>query len=250
MKASGTADSSVVESSATATQGGGWPLADQLPHGFRVPSEPQDPAWRARRALVSELRELGDLLMRSQADAACFDQARALIAEARRAVDAAPARSFFEAHQARDTAAHEEWADRGPVIGHANPAAPPLSLLIEGDEVVGRGSYCDLFQGGPGCVHGGHIAAGFDHVLGAAALRRGVVCMTGKLSVKYRRPVRLGVPVEYRARIRDVVGRATLVVGELRGGDQLLAEAEAMFVELDLERMRDLLDQHPQAVKT
>src|SRR5690606_31535928 len=103
--------------------------------------------------------------------------------------------------------------------------------------------------GGPGCVHGGHIAAGFDHVLGAAALRRGVVCMTGKLSVKYRRPVRLGVPVSYRARIKDVVGRATLVVGELKAEEQLLAEAEGMFVELAMDRMRDLLDQHPQAAK-
>ncbi|MCA9628597.1 MAG: hypothetical protein KC766_13055 [Myxococcales bacterium] len=224
-------------------------LMGDLPHGFRVPLEPQDPAWRARRRLASELRDLGDQLMRCQGDVDCFERAAAAVAEARRVVAAAPSRSFFEAHQARDTSAHEEWADRGPVIGHANPAAPPLSLIVEGDDVVGRGSYCELFQGGPGCVHGGHIAAGFDHVLGAAALRRGVVCMTGKLSVKYRKPVRLGVPVVYRARIKDVVGRATLVVGELTSDGQLLAEAEGMFVELALDRMRDLLDQHPQAIK-
>lgn len=228
---------------------GGRYLLDELPHGFRVPLEPADPAWRARRALVSELRRLGDQLMRSQGDAACFEQAAARVAEARSIIAASPMRSFFEAHRARDTAAHEEWADRGPVIGHANPAAPPLSLEIDGEDVVGRGVYCELFQGGPGCVHGGHIAAGFDHVLGAAALRRGVVCMTGKLSVKYRRPVRLGVPVSYRARIKDVVGRATLVVGELKAEEQLLAEAEGMFVELAMDRMRDLLDQHPQAAK-
>ncbi|MCA9644710.1 MAG: PaaI family thioesterase [Myxococcales bacterium] len=229
---------------------GGIQLLDELPHGFKVPGEPSDPAWRARRVLAAELRRLGDELMRSQGDAACFERATALVGEARALVEAAPSRSFFQAHQARDTSAHEEWADRSPVIGHGNPAAPPLSLEIEGDEVAGRGTYCELFQGGPGCVHGGHIAAGFDHVLGAAALRRGVVCMTGKLSVKYRKPVRLGVPVEYRARIKDVVGRATLVVGELRqlqGTGHLLAEAEGMFVELALDQMRDLLDRHPQA---
>ncbi|MGE0325595.1 MAG: PaaI family thioesterase [Polyangiaceae bacterium] len=226
---------------------GDWQLLDELPHGFKVPVQPEDLAWRARRALVSELRQLGDQLMRSQGDATCFEAATALIVAAREVIQRAPTRSFFEAHQARDTSAHEEWADRSPVIGHANPAAPPLSLEIEGDEVAGRGTYCELFQGGPGCVHGGHIAAGFDHVLGAAALRRGVVCMTGKLSVKYRKPVRLGVPVEYRARIKDVVGRATLVVGELHGAGQLLAEAEGMFVELALDQMRDLLDRRPKA---
>lgn len=221
-----------------------------LPPGFCVPDAPLDAAWQSQRELADALHELGKLSITSAASPELLSAAQGLVRQAHALLEAAPRQTFLDAHYARKgQEAHEYWADRGPVIGRCNPASPRVELRVDGEQVKGQVCFDDLFQGGPGCVHGGHIAAGFDHVLGAAALRRGVVCMTGKLSVKYRRPTRLHVPLEFCARIKSVVGRATLVTGELTDADGITAEAEGMFVELSRSQMQALLDAHPTAEK-
>ncbi len=223
-------------------------LSAELPPGFRVPDDPADPVWRVQRDLATGLHQLGRLLVTSAASIDALGQVEQLVQRARAVLEAAPSRTFLAAHYARSGGdEHEYWADRGPVIGRSNPASPPIELRVDGDQVRGSVCFDDLFQGAPGCVHGGQIAAGFDHVLGAAALRRGVVCMTGKLSVKYRRPTRLSVPLEFCARIKSVVGRATVVTGELTDAQGITAEAEGMFVELSPSQMQALLDAHPSA---
>jgi hypothetical protein len=56
--------------------------------------------------------------------------------------------------------------DNSPLMGLSNPLAPPLFLTIESDRVVGTARFGNAYEGPPGCVHGGYIAAAFDELLG------------------------------------------------------------------------------------
>lgn len=70
------------------------------------------------------------------------------------------------------------------------------------DDVVRAEVICARsWQGGPGVAHGGWIAAVFDDVLTAAALRREPRLVTKSLAVSYLRPVPIERPLTVAARI-------------------------------------------------
>jgi acyl-coenzyme A thioesterase PaaI-like protein len=119
-----------------------------------------------------------------------------------------------------------------PVSGRNNPIAPPVVLRVESDEggrpsIVGEVSFGAAYEGPPGHCHGGWIAAVFDEALGFAQLAPG---FTAYLHVNYRRPTPLHQPLTVRAWVDNVDGRKRLVKGELRHGDDVLADAEGLFI--------------------
>jgi acyl-CoA thioesterase FadM len=79
------------------------------------------------------------------------------------------------------------------------------------------------------------VAALFDEVMGFVLSITCTPAFTGRLTVTYRAPVPIGVPLEFRARLSGREGRKLLMAGEARHGDLLLAEAEALFVAVDPE---------------
>lgn len=88
------------------------------------------------------------------------------------------------------------------------------------------------YQGPPGAVHGGIVAAHLDEVLGAAAMRAsGRPSVTGELTVRYVAPVPTEVPLVGRGRLVKDHGRYVDVEGtlsELESG-RLLATARGRF---------------------
>jgi acyl-coenzyme A thioesterase PaaI-like protein len=121
-----------------------------------------------------------------------------------------------------------------PFIGLANPLAPPISLTDAGDRVLGTVTFGSAYEGPPGCVHGGYIAAAFDELLGATQSLSGAPGMTGTLTVRYRSPTPLDAELAMAARIREVQGRKIYVEGTLHVGDRLCAEAEGVFISIDV----------------
>ena len=132
--------------------------------------------------------------------------------------------------------------DRSPIVGRGNPVAPPLTFTTEGDQVVGRGKFGLQYEGPPGSVHGGYIAAALDELLGMAQSLSGKAGMTGTLTVRYRKPTPLHVELAMAARVERVEGRKIFVSGEIRAGGMLCAEAEGIFVSVDFEAMRQKLN--------
>jgi acyl-coenzyme A thioesterase PaaI-like protein len=120
-----------------------------------------------------------------------------------------------------------------PFIGRANPLAPPISLRLEGDVVVGEVVFGSAYEGPPGCVHGGYVAAAFDELLGATQSLSGAPGMTGTLTVRYRSPTPLLTPLVMRGRIREVEGRKIFAEGTVHADDRLCAEAEGIFISID-----------------
>ena len=147
---------------------------------------------------------------------------------------------FAEAANAGDPHA---FFDRSPFIGAANPIAPPISLWVEGDAVRGSAVYGTAYEGPPGCVHGGHVAAAFDEVLGFAQSMTGAPGMTGTLTVKYRSPTPLHKELHFEGRVDRVEGRKIFTTGTCHADGVLTAEAEGIFITVDFLRFATLMEE-------
>lgn len=136
----------------------------------------------------------------------------------------------------------QEFFDHSPLSGKANPLAPPMDLEVIDGVVHGRVRFGAAYEGPPGCVHGGFVAAVFDEILGMANSLSGEPGMTGTLSVKYRKPTPLRVELRLEATLDRVDGRKRWCSARLHAGDVLCGEAEGLFIAIGLERFKDLLD--------
>lgn len=129
-----------------------------------------------------------------------------------------------------------------PILGEHNPLAPPVWVTREDQMIYGRVTLGPAYEGPPGYVHGAIIAGIFDMLLGMANIASGSPGMTGTLTVKYLKPTPLHTELAFEARTDRVDGRKTHTKGTLRIGDELFAEAEAVFVQIRMERAMEYLE--------
>ncbi len=130
--------------------------------------------------------------------------------------------------------------DHSPMLGRANPLAPPIELELVDGRMIGRATFGAAYEGPPGCVHGGFIAAAFDEVLGSTQSLSGAPGMTGRLTVHYRSPTPLHAALRFEGTLESVTGRKILTKGTLWAGDVLCAEAEGLFISIDFAKFAEL----------
>jgi acyl-coenzyme A thioesterase PaaI-like protein len=199
--------------------------------------------WAARRRLAKAMREVIERLTTSDAPE---DELRAaadgleryaarLAKHPRRNVPL----GYGESANAGDVAA---FFDYSPMIGLSNPLAPPIVLSAEGTTVHGRVHFGSAYEGPPGCVHGGFVAAAFDEVLGFVQSTTGNPGMTGSLTIRYRKPTPLHTELRFEATVQRVEGRKIFAEGRLYAGDVLTADAEGLFISVDLAKMQALME--------
>jgi acyl-coenzyme A thioesterase PaaI-like protein len=149
------------------------------------------------------------------------------------------------AHGSPESRAERGFFDRSPIVGLSNPLAPPLSLEIieENGErrVIGRAVYSAAYEGPPGNVHGGMVAAAWDEVLGMAQSFSGQAGFTGTLTIRYRSPTPLYEPLVFRAGVDRVEGRKIFTSGTCYAGDRLTSEAEGIFITVDRAKFEQLM---------
>jgi acyl-coenzyme A thioesterase PaaI-like protein len=119
-----------------------------------------------------------------------------------------------------------------PLLGEANPIAPPLVSEQHDDGwVTVRGTYDKRSEGLPGLVHGGLLATGFDLALGiACAIAIQQPAMTGTLTLRYRAPTPLHREAVYRAFAEPRSERTVRTHGTLHVDGRLCVEAEGIWV--------------------
>jgi acyl-coenzyme A thioesterase PaaI-like protein len=133
--------------------------------------------------------------------------------------------------------------DYSPLIGRSNPLAPPIEMGAEGDRVHGRVVFGSAYEGPPGCLHGGYVAAAFDEVLGFAQSLSGSPGMTGTLRVVYRSPTPLHEELRFEAWVDRVEGRKIFTRSTLHAGERLCAEAEGIFISIVPATFKRLIEQ-------
>jgi acyl-coenzyme A thioesterase PaaI-like protein len=90
-------------------------------------------------------------------------------------------------------------------------------------------------QGGPGIAHGGIVGAALDEACGLLATWHRFPAVTARIAIRYRRPVPINRTLRISSRVTADRGRRIEIAGELRDGDELLAEADGAFLHVPLE---------------
>jgi acyl-coenzyme A thioesterase PaaI-like protein len=123
-----------------------------------------------------------------------------------------------------------------PVTGPYSPLAPPIEIALEkgadGERrVVGRVTFGEAYEGPPDSVHGGIVASAFDQMLALACLARGAGGPTATLTVRFRKPTPLRVPLRFEAWVDRIEGRKVFARGTCLTPDgDVVTESEGMFV--------------------
>lgn len=213
--------------------GAGWIPDETPPEGQRL----------ALRRLATALRGTIELLMNTEAPEEEVNAA----AEAAEAFSAQLARfprgrTLWGYAEASNAGTPRAFFDSSPVIGLANPIAPPLTLRQVDDHIEGTATFGSAYEGPPGHVHGGFVAAAMDEVLGMVQSVSGQHGMTGTLTIRYRRPTPLHTEVQFLGKVDRVEGRKIFTAGTLSAGGTVCAEAEGIFVAVDFARMQSLAD--------
>jgi acyl-coenzyme A thioesterase PaaI-like protein len=118
-----------------------------------------------------------------------------------------------------------------------------LRPLLDGCEPIAELEFDPRFEGGPGTVHGGAIAAFVDDLLGYVPVVYGAPGVTARLDTNYRKPVPLGVVVHGRAWMSKVDGDKMWAEGTIEAGGDVYVEASALFIAISFEHYRKVHEQ-------
>ncbi len=208
----------------------------------RAMAVPVPPARQEMRRLATAARAVIERLVATTAPrellARAADQLEEVSAELGRWPQGRLYEGFAESANAGDP---HGFFDHSPLQGRANPLAPPLELAVVDGVVHGQVRFGSAYEGPPSSVHGGYVAAAFDEVLGMAQSLGGSPGMTGTLTIRYRKPTPLHTDLRFEARLDRQEGRKIWCSGQLHAGDVLCAEAEGLFISVDLGRMAELM---------
>jgi len=201
---------------------------------------------RARDELATELRQilraLNERVIPDDAIARATERARELLA-----LLEGPRRprwfedGFVDGKSSRE--ARQRFSDHSLFRGRSNPLAPPLTTTVvalpDGRPAIeGRVTVSALYEGPPHGVHGGYVAGLFDDILGGTlSLVEGPTGLTGTLNVRYRSLTPLNTELVLLAWVDHVSGRRIVAKATCHAGDALTAEAEALFVRIDMDAL-------------
>jgi acyl-coenzyme A thioesterase PaaI-like protein len=186
-----------------------------------------------RRDLASATRRVTNELVRTTASHEAIAEAAELVERAAELLAAQPhGRPYEGPAEGSITGDRSGFIDHSPFIGPMNPLSPPIEIVFFEDRVEATVTYGQAYEGPPGHLHGGFIAAGFDEVLGFTQSLTGKPGMTGRLEITYRSPTPLHREVRYVGRVTGVDGRKISTHATLSAGDTLCAEAVGLFISM------------------
>jgi acyl-coenzyme A thioesterase PaaI-like protein len=201
-----------------------------------------EPRRAEMRRLAGSAREVIERLVATSAPLESLTKAADLLAAASAELDGFPRGRNYEGFAESANAGNPgEFFDHSPIIGQANPLAPPLRLEVRDNAVHGHARFGSAYEGPPGAVHGGFVAAAFDEVLGMAQSLGGSPGMTGTLTIRYRAPTPLHTDLRFEATLDRQEGRKLFTSGRLYAPDGLCAEAEGLFIAVDFSRIAEMM---------
>lgn len=126
--------------------------------------------------------------------------------------------------------------------GALNEHGIHLDLHVDGDQCWTELALPDRFQGWDGIAHGGIICTILDEVMAWSLAATDNWGLTARMSVDFKRPVRLGVPIRGEGRVTSIRRRLVDTAGSIvdPASGEILATATATYVAADAERKREL----------
>lgn len=210
------------------------PIDERL-EAHRLARQQPDGNWAAKRRLAGALRALLDVCCATDAPEAELLELAETIERATARFRAQPRMQDPPGVAEASFTGMETFHDRSPMMGMANPMAPPAVLEVdrEAAQVRGRVEFGNAYEGGPGLVHGGFLASLLDEALGMACTFSGQPGMTGELTVRYLAPTRIKVPLRLEAHFERVEGRKIWTTGGIFDGERQTVQARGLFISID-----------------
>ena len=196
-----------------------------------------DPAWiedtppdaetlAEEQRLADELRRIINRLVAVRPTAEALRSAADTARDFADRLDALPARLGDGAISEAGLAPHDHLR-HSPLAGTSNPVAPPMWLEKTDGVTLGGVRFGAAYEGPPGHVHGGFVAAMFDELLGRSQPSAG---FTAWLTTTFRKPTPMFRDLTLRAWVESEDGRKRVIKGTCHLGDVLLTEAEGLFI--------------------
>jgi uncharacterized protein (TIGR00369 family) len=127
--------------------------------------------------------------------------------------------------------------------GEANERGLHMRFRHEGERTVSDYLPRATEEGFPGRMHGGVVTTLIDEAMGWAVYHAGAWAATARLTVRFRRPVRLDGPLRVEAWVTRDRGRLIELRAEVRDpAGALLAEGDGAFMRLDERFAAELTD--------
>jgi acyl-coenzyme A thioesterase PaaI-like protein len=203
------------------------------PRTVYTAGDPVETEHRAlKHALVGECRRLIDHIALLDAERTGAAELDRLVEQARDLADRLESMPSLRRFGGLAVSGPEDAAllERSGISGRSNPLAPPLHLEMTDGVTRGHAVYGTAYEGPPGCLHGGFVAAAFDDMMGFAQMASGFAGFTGTLTVKMRRPTPLYRRIDFESGLDRVDGRKIFCWGKSWDGDTLLCEATILFI--------------------
>jgi acyl-coenzyme A thioesterase PaaI-like protein len=203
---------------------------------------PLSPRREALKDLADAARDLVDRLVATDAPDEVIAAATSEVAAAAARFEGYHQGSLYGLSEMANAGGREDpLYDHSPFIGIANPLAPPMTIRQEGDVIVAEVVFGQAYEGPPGCVHGGYVAAAFDELLGATQSLSGAPGMTGTLTVRYEAPTPLKTLLRMEGRLVGVERRKIFTEGAIIVDDAVTATAKATFIAMQPGQFLDLI---------
>ena len=118
------------------------------------------------------------------------------------------------------------------VSGTKNPEGMKIHPVVKNYIVQIKYTFEKRFEGGPGLVHGGILAAAIDDLMGYATVIHNHMCVTANLSVNYISPVPVEKEFELLAWVTKLDGKKVSAESIIKLDDQIHVESSALFIEI------------------
>lgn len=128
-----------------------------------------------------------------------------------------------------------------PLATGSSGVYPPLEFELDADgaRLVAHVTFNPAWEGPPGLVHGGFLAAGFDMVLSALATHQLGHAVTRWLRLRYLKPTLLGQALRFEVIRGEAEGRLLDLSGTLYADDRVTMRAVAQFASVARHRFGD-----------
>ncbi len=116
--------------------------------------------------------------------------------------------------------------------GENHPFGLKLKFRYEDDNAIAEWDCPAVFAGYPGIIHGGIISTILDEAMAKIVIMKIGEAVTGKMTVNYRKPLNVGAHISIIGTISETKGRIIKTSAKIMAGDNLIAEATAIYVKV------------------
>ncbi|MDZ7785447.1 MAG: PaaI family thioesterase [Halioglobus sp.] len=207
-------------------------ILDQNPFASEEITPPYSDEWEAKRRVAEAIKQLTEVLVTSSPDSGKMHAIAAKLEQTARDFGQSP--RIYGRYDWAMSGEHGNYGqishELNPLAGWSNPIAPPINMWIDSDTAYGTCTCGWAYEGPPGSIHGGIVAAIFDQFLGMCQLMGGMPGMTAYLHVDFHKRTPLNTELRLEGRYDRIEGRKNFIRGQMYADGVMTASAEGLFV--------------------